>query len=44
MLDLNLVSTFNGMTAHPSDDYIIKRAGLSVEQYKEMVKGLNYVS
>jgi len=44
MLDLNLVSTFNGMTAHPSDDYIIKKAGLSVEQYKEMVKGLNYVS
>lgn len=40
MLDLGLVKTFNGMKAHPSDDKIIKEAGLSVEKYKEMVKTL----
>lgn len=38
MLDLGLVKTFNGMTAHPSDGYIIEKAGLSVDQYKFMVK------
>lgn len=38
MLDLGLVKTFNGMKAHPSDDAIIKAAGLSVEQYKELCK------
>ena len=42
MLELNLVATFNGMTAHPSDDYIIKKAGLTVEEYKKRVK--EYVS
>jgi hypothetical protein len=40
MLDLGLVKTFNSMTAHPSDDAIIKAAGISVEQYKEMVRAL----
>jgi hypothetical protein len=40
MLDLGLVKTFNGMTSHPSDDTIIKAAGISVEQYKEMVRAL----
>jgi hypothetical protein len=35
MLDLGLVDTFNTMTAHPSDDYVIKKAGLTVEEYKE---------
>ena len=40
MLDLGLVKTFNGMTAHPSDDLIIRNAGISVEKYKEMVKSL----
>jgi hypothetical protein len=38
MLDLGLVKTFNGMKAHPSDDAIIKQAGLTVEQYKELCK------
>jgi hypothetical protein len=28
------------MTSHPSDDTIIKAAGISVEQYKEMVRAL----
>lgn len=40
MLDLGLVSTFNGMSAHPSDDKIIKEAGLTVEQYKQKVSEL----
>jgi hypothetical protein len=40
MLDLGIVKTFNGMTSHPSDDKILVDAGLSVEQYKEMVKKL----
>jgi hypothetical protein len=40
MLDLGLVKTFNGMTAHPSDDYILKQAGISVQQYKEMVRNI----
>jgi len=40
MLDLGLVKTFNGMTAHPSDDYIIKQAGISVQQYKDMVRNM----
>lgn len=38
MLDLKLVDTFNSMTAHPSDDTIIKKAGLTVEKYKELCK------
>ncbi len=38
MLKLGLVKSFNGMKAHPSDDAIIKAAGLSVEQYKELCK------
>ena len=37
MLDLGLIETFNGMTAHPSDDKIIREAGLTVEEYKKMV-------
>lgn len=38
MLKLGLVKSFNGMKAHPSDDAIIKAAGLTVEQYKELCK------
>ena len=38
MLDLGLVKSFNGMTAHPSDDKIIREAGLTVEKYKELVR------
>jgi hypothetical protein len=40
MLDLGLLKTFNLMTSHPSDDLIIKNAGITVEQYKELVKSL----
>jgi hypothetical protein len=40
MIDLGLVKTFNGMTSHPSDDFILKQSGISVEQYKNMVKNL----
>ncbi len=39
MLDLGLVETFNGMTNHPSDDTILKKAGVSVEEYKAKVNG-----
>jgi hypothetical protein len=40
MLDLGLVETFNGMKNHPSDDKIIKDAGLTVDIYKERVNSL----
>lgn len=40
MLELGLVKTFNGIKNHPSDDTIIKSAGLSVEQYKTLCKNL----
>lgn len=35
MLKLGLVKTFNNMTAHPSDDTVIKSVGLTVEEYKQ---------
>lgn len=38
MLDLGLVKTFNGMSAHPSDDYIIKQQGITPETYKKMIR------
>lgn len=38
MLDLGIVSTFNDITAHPSDDTVIAKAGLTVEQYKTLCK------
>lgn len=41
MLDLGLVKTFNGMTAHPSDDKIISETGLTVEEYKKQVQELH---
>lgn len=40
MLDLGLVKTFNGMSNHPSDDYIIRNAGLTAEEYKSKVRSL----
>lgn len=40
MLDLGLIKSFNGMKAHPSDDKIIKEAGVTVEQYKKLVSSL----
>ena len=41
MLDLGLVKTFNGMSAHPSDDKILREAGLTVDKYKEMARKLH---
>jgi len=38
MLKLGLIDTFNNMTAHPSDDTIIKANNMTVEQYKELCK------
>jgi len=40
MLDLGLVKTFNGMTAHPSDDAVLKQVGMSVDEYKAKVNEL----
>jgi hypothetical protein len=37
MLELGLVKTFNGMKSHPSDDFVLKSAGMSVQQYKEAI-------
>ena len=37
MLDLGLVKTFNGMTSHPSDDFILQQSGIVVETYKKQV-------
>jgi hypothetical protein len=38
MIRLGLVKSFNGMKSHPSDDTIIKIAGLTAQQYKELCK------
>jgi len=40
MLELGLVETFRGMSAHPSDDKILKEAGVTVDEYKQMVADL----
>jgi len=40
MLDLKLIDSFNRLTAHPSDDYVLKIHNMSVEQYKELCKTL----
>jgi len=37
MLEMGLVKTFNGMKSHPSDDFVLKSAGMSVQQYKEAI-------
>jgi hypothetical protein len=42
MLNLGLVDSFNKIAVHPSDDYVISRAGLSVLEYKSMVS--SYIS
>ena len=38
MLELGLIKSFNELSNHPSDDSIIKKAGLTPEQYKDQVK------
>jgi hypothetical protein len=37
MLNLGLVKTFNGMTSHPSDDYILNQNKMTVDEYKARV-------
>jgi hypothetical protein len=41
MLDLGLIKSFNGMTQHPSDDTILKKVGMSVDEYKRKVSEIN---
>ena len=38
MLDLGLVETFNGITAHPSDLKVLNDNNISVDEYQAMVK------
>lgn len=38
MLELGLVDTFNGLKDHPSDDTVLRRVGLTTEDYWEMAK------
>lgn len=38
MLDLKLVRSFNDINVHPSDDYILKKKNMTVEQYNEKLK------
>jgi len=40
MLDLGLVSSFNELAYHPSDDAILKQANLTVEEYQEKARCL----
>jgi hypothetical protein len=38
MLELGLIKSFNDLKSHPSDDKIIKEAGLNEDLYKQKVK------
>jgi hypothetical protein len=40
MLDLDLIWSFNFITAHPSDDAIIKQNNLTVQEYKDKCKAI----
>ena len=40
MLELGLVKTFNGMKNHPSDDAVLKQAGMTVDEYKRKIANL----
>ena len=44
MLDLDLIETFNGMTAHPSDLKVLNENNIGVEEYQAMVKSYNAIS
>ena len=37
MLELGLVNSFNDLSVHPSDDYVISRAGIDREEYHRRV-------
>jgi hypothetical protein len=41
MLELGLVSTFNNLKHHPSDDTILKQCDMTVDKYKELCKTLH---
>ena len=38
MLELGLIKSFNDLDVHPSDDYVLSRAKMSVSEYKQKVK------
>lgn len=35
MLELGLINSFNDLNNHPSDDYVIKQAGVTAEEYHQ---------
>lgn len=41
MLEHGLIGSFNDLKVHPSDDYVLSRAGVSVDRYKLIVHGLD---
>lgn len=41
MLDHGLIKSFNDLAVHPSDDYVLKNAGMSKDQYLLKVHGLD---
>jgi hypothetical protein len=41
MLHHGLIDSFNKLTVHPSDDYVLKQAGMSKDQYTLKVHGLD---
>jgi len=41
MLELGLIDSFNGIGRHPSDFYVLDRAGMTVEDYKQKVQTLH---
>jgi hypothetical protein len=40
MLDLGLIHSFNSLSVHPSDDYVLKMNNMTVEEYKRKVNEL----
>lgn len=44
MLELGLVKCFNELKFHPTGDTIISKHGIKPEEYKEMVRNLNYAT
>lgn len=38
MLKLGLIKSFNDLSNHPSDDYVLRNAGMSVSEYKEKTR------
>lgn len=41
MLDLGLIKSFNDLDVHPSDDYVLSRAGVAPDDYVAMVELLS---